>query len=109
MMMPDSTGGGRILETRGSVIQRLEEIDELIPEEFLKRRSYKKTTLPTSRERLTGRVIIQEEKQALKEAKRKREGLVFWTDGSRRDDEWVGCAVVWEKERRWEKRRVHLG
>jgi len=38
-----------------------------------------------------------------------REGLVFWTDGSRKEDEWVGCAVVWEEDGRWKKRRVHLG
>jgi len=42
------------------------------------------------------------------EAKKDREGLVFWTDGSRKEDEWVGCAVVW-KEEEWKKRRVHLG
>jgi hypothetical protein len=34
MMMPDSEGGGRMLETRGSVLQRVEGIDELIPEEL---------------------------------------------------------------------------
>jgi len=45
----------------------------------------------------------------MKEAKLEREGLVFWTDGSRKEDEWVGCAVVWEEEGRWKKRRVHLG
>ena len=53
-------------------------------------------------------MIIQEEEQALEEARNEREGLVLWTDGLRQDDEWVGCAVVW-KEERWNKRRVHLG
>ena len=37
----------------------------------------------------------------MEEAKAERDGLVFWTDGSRREDEWVGCAVVWEEEGRW--------
>jgi len=45
----------------------------------------------------------------MEEAKVEREGLVLWTDGSRKEDEWVGCAVVWEEEGMWKKRRVHLG
>jgi len=53
-------------------------------------------------------VIIQEEEQALKEAKLERDGLVLWTDGSRKEDEWVGCAVVWKEEGRWNKMRTHL-
>ena len=43
------------------------------------------------------------------EAKLERDGLVLWTDGSRKEDESVGCAVVWEEDGRWKKRRVHLG
>jgi hypothetical protein len=54
-------------------------------------------------------VIIQDEKQALREAKLERDGLVFWTDGSRKEDELVGCAVVWKAGGRWNKRRTHLG
>jgi len=57
---------------------------------------------------LKGKVIILKEEQALKEAREERKGLVLWTDRSRKEDEWVGCAVVW-KEERWNKRRVHLG
>jgi ribonuclease HI len=87
----------------------VEGINELIPDEFLERRSYERTTLPKIQESLKGEVIIQDEEQALEEAKRRRDGLVLWTDGSRREDEWVRCAVGWEKEKRWEKRRVHLG
>ena len=45
-------------------------------------------------------MIIQDEEQALKEAKLERDGLVLWTDGSRKEDEWVGCAVVWKEEGR---------
>ena len=37
------------------------------------------------------------------------DGLVLWTDGSRKDDEWAGCAVVWKERGFWKKRRVHLG
>jgi len=52
--------------------------------------------------------MIPEEAQAIREVKAEREGLVCWTNGSRKKDEWVRCAVVW-KEDRWEMRRVHLG
>jgi len=110
MMMPDVDGRGRMLEVRRNVLQRVEGIDELIPEDKpFERRSYERTTLPTEKRCLKGKVIIQDEKQSLKEAKLERDGLVFWTDGSRKEDEWVGCAVVWEEEGRWKKRRVHLG
>jgi len=110
MMMPDAHGGGRMLETRGNVLHGVEGIDELIPEDKpFERRSYKRTTLPKERRSVKGKVIIQEEEQALKEAKLERKGLVLWTDGSRNEEEWVGCAVVWKEEGLWRKRRVHLG
>jgi len=110
MMMPDATGGGKMLEMEDNVVRRVEGIDELIPEDYpLERRFYEGTTLPEVRKRLKGQVIIQDEEQALKEARKGRDGLVFWTDGSRKEDEWVGCAMVWEEEERWNKRRVHLG
>jgi len=95
MMMPDALGGGRMIETEGNVVRRVEGIDELIPEDYpLERRFYEGTTLLEVKKRLKGQVIIQEEEQALEEAKREREGLVLWTDGLRKEDEWVGCAVV---------------
>jgi hypothetical protein len=108
MMMPDMLGGGRMIELEGTVVNRVEVIDKLIPEEFLENRSYERTTLPEDKKILYGKVIILEEEQALEEARKKRDGLVLWTDGSRKEDEWVGCAVVW-KEERWNRRRVHLG
>jgi len=109
MMMPNAAGGGRMIEMEGNVVRRVEGIDELIPEDYpVKRRKYEVTMLPEMKKRLKGQVIIQEEEQALEEARKEREGLVLWTDGSRKEDEWVGCAVVW-KEERWNKRRVHLG
>jgi len=106
MMMPDAEGGGKMLEVQRNVLQRVEWIDELIPEDKpFERRSYERTTLPMDKRRLKGEVIIQEEEQALSEAKLEREGLVLWTDGARKEDEWVGCAVVWKEEGRWNKRR----
>jgi hypothetical protein len=69
---------------------------------------YEGTTLLEIKRRLKGQVIIQKEEQALEEARRERDDLVLWTDGLRKEDKWVGCAVVW-KEERWNKRRVHLG
>jgi len=87
----------------------VEGIDELIPEDYpFEKRRYQGTTLLEIRKRLQGQVIIQEEEQAFEEARKERDGLVLWTDGSRKEDEWVGCAVVW-KEERWNMRRVHLG
>jgi len=110
MMIPDAQGGGRMLEVPSNVFQRVDGIDELIPEDkTFERRSYKRTTLSMERRSLKGKVIIQDEKQAMEEAKRERDGLIFWTDGSRTEDEWVGCAVVWEEEGRWKERRTHQG
>ena len=87
-----------MLEVRRNVLQRVQGIDELIPEDKpFERRSYERTTLPTEKRRLKGKVLIQDEEQAMEEAKKERSGLVFWTDGSRKEDEWVGCAVVWEE------------
>jgi len=110
MIMPDATGRGKRLEMAGNVVRRVEGIDELIPEDYpLEKRRYEGTTLPEIKKRLKGQLIIQEEEQALGEAKKEREGLVFWTDGARKEDEWTGCAVVWAVEGGWSKRSVHLG
>jgi len=109
MMMPDASGGGRMIKMEGNVIRRVKGIDELIPEDYpFEKRRYEGTTLPEIKKRLKGQVIIQEEEQALEEARKERNGSVLWTDGLRKEDEWVGCAVVW-KEERWNKRRVPLG
>jgi len=110
MTMPDAQGGGKMLDIRRNVLQKVEGIDELIPEdEPFERRSYERMIISTEKRRLKGEVIIQDEEQALVEAKLEREGLVLWTDGARKEDEWVGCAVVWKEEGRWKKRRIHLG
>jgi hypothetical protein len=91
MMMPDALGGRKMINTEEGVVQRVEGIDELIPEDYpLERRSYEWTTLPEIKWRLKGEVIIQEEELALEEAKKEREGLVLWTDGLRKEDECVG-------------------
>jgi len=42
-MMRNVEGRGRILDCKMNVLQRGEEIDELISEEFLERRSYEST------------------------------------------------------------------
>jgi len=47
-MMPDAQAGGRMLEMRRNDLQRVEGIDELIPEEYHERRRYERTTLPTN-------------------------------------------------------------
>ena len=110
MMMPDAQRRGKMSDVRRNVLQRVEGIDELILEDKpFERSSYERTTLPTQKRSLKGKVIIQDEKQALKEAMLGREGLVLWTDGSRKEDAWVGCVVVWEEGGRWNKRRTHLG
>jgi len=50
MMMPDAQGGRRLLEVWRNVLQRVEGIDELIPEDKpFERRSYETTTLLTER------------------------------------------------------------
>ena len=108
MMMADGQGGGTMLEKRGNGLQMGEGIDELILEEYLEWKSYESTTLPMTLNYRKGKVIIQDEKQAMQKAQKEREGLVFWTDGSRKVDEWVGSAVIWEKEGGWKKKRVHL-
>jgi len=110
MMMPNAQGGGKMLDIWRNVLQRVEGIDELIPEDKpFERRSYERTTLPTEKRRLKGEVIIHYEEQAVVEAKLERDGLVLWTYGLRKEDEWVGCAVVWKEGGRWNKRRTHLG
>jgi len=108
MMIPDAVGGGKMLEMEGNIIRRVERIVELILEEFHEKRRYERTTLLTVKKGLRGKVIIQKEEKALEEARKERDGLVLWTDRSRKEDEWVGCTVVW-KEEKWKKRRVYLG
>jgi hypothetical protein len=108
MMMPDSLGGGKMIKKRATVCQRVKGIAKLIPEKFHEGRSYETTSLPKQQQSLKCKVIIQDEQEAKEEVVRGSDGLVFWTDGSRKDDEWTRCAVVWKREK-WEKRRVHLG
>ena len=70
-MMPDATGGGKMMEMEGNVVRRVEGIDELIPEDYpFEKRRYEGTTLPEIKKRLQGQVIIQEEEQALEEARK---------------------------------------
>jgi hypothetical protein len=110
MIMPDAAGGGRMFGMEGNVVRRVVGIDELIPEDHpVEKRMYDGPTLPEIRKRLRGQVMIEEEDQTLQEARKDMQGLVCWTDGLRKEDEWTGCAVVWTEEGRWNKRRVHRG
>jgi len=99
---------GKNVRKRGTILKRVDGIDELILEEFQEPRVYEKSVLPLDRRFLKGKVMIQKGEQATKEAEQERSGLVFWTDGLRRENECVGCAVIW-KDDKWRKRRVHLG
>jgi len=110
MMMPSAQGRGRMLTVQMNVLRGVEGIEELIAEDKpFERRSYERMTLPTEKRCLKSKVIIQDDEHALEEAKLEREGLVLWTDGSRKEDEWVGYAVVWKERNFWKKRRVHAG
>jgi hypothetical protein len=109
MMMPDATGGGNKIEMDDNVVQRVEGIDELISEDrSFEKRQYEWTTLPEIKKSLKGKVIMLEEEKGLEDARNEREDLVLWTDGLRKEDEWTGCAVVWEEDQGWGKRRIHL-
>jgi len=78
MIMPDATGGGKMLEMEGNVVRRVEGIDELIPEDYpFERRRYEGTTLLEIRKRLKGQVIIQEEEQAWKRRRKKEKAWFF--------------------------------
>jgi len=98
MTMTNATGGGRMLEIRTNVSQQMEGIDGLnIEDQPVERRSSERTTLSMCRNSFTGTVIIQDKEQMLKDTKLEREGLVLWTDGSRKEDEWVSCPIAWKE------------
>lgn len=86
---------------------RVEEIIELILGEFLKKSHCEYATLLNSWQSLGGQESIQEEEQAKEQDNNATEGLVLWTDRSRKENEWVECAVAWKVEK-WQKRRVHI-
>jgi len=76
--MPNAQGGGGMFDIRRNVLQGVEEIDEFIPEDDpFERRSSERTTLLSDKRRLNGKVIIQDEEQALGETQSEREGLVL--------------------------------
>lgn len=62
-------------------------------------------------DRFTGEIVIQPKKDALKEAKKYRTGLVMWTDGSKLDHGRVGAAVCWREKTLdlWKEKSVFLG
>ena len=55
-------------------------------------------------------VALQARQEALQEAQKDRDGIVFWTDGSRLDTGKEGSAVWFEKKSdKWQKKRRYLG
>jgi len=54
--------------------------------------------------------LIQEERaEAKKEARKERQGLVMYTDGSRLENEAAGYEVVWKNGQTWEGIKTHMG
>lgn len=56
-------------------------------------------------------IVIQLKREAIQEAKKNRDGIVLWTDGSRLDFGKVGAAVVWFDKwlDKWQEKRRFLG
>ena len=61
-------------------------------------------------DKFQGAIVIQAKKDAIKEARKYRPGLVMWTDGSKLDQR-VGAAVCWREKTRdlWKEKGVFLG
>ena len=61
--------------------------------------------------KFTGKIVIQERKIALKEAKEDTSDLILWSDGSRGDAGGAGAAVVWKSPRLfgWNVCKISLG
>lgn len=59
----------------------------------------------------SGRIIIQEPKVAIKEAKEDLSDLTLWSDGSKLDSGGAGAAVVWRNclSQAWNTRKISLG
>lgn len=55
-------------------------------------------------------IVLQPRQEAIQEAKRNQDGLIFWTDGSRSDKGKVGAAIVWFDRRlgKWQEKRRFL-
>lgn len=56
-------------------------------------------------------VVVQLRKEALQDAKKEREVMVLWTDGSRSDTGKAGSAVVWldKMSDKWQEKRRYSG
>ena len=55
--------------------------------------------------------VLQPKREAVQEAKKDRDGVVLWADGSRLDIGKAGSAVVWFEEKldKWQEKRRYLG
>jgi len=58
-----------------------------------------------------GKIVIQERKMAMKEAKEDTSDLILWSDGSKGDAGGAGAAVTWKSLRSssWNVRKISLG
>ena len=56
-------------------------------------------------------MALQPRQEALQEAKKDQDGIVFWTDQSRLDIGKAGLGVVWfeKKSNKWQQKRRYLG
>ena len=56
-------------------------------------------------------VVLQPKREALQEAKRNRDGVILWTDGSRLDIGKAGTAIVWFEKSldKWQEKKQYLG
>jgi len=50
-----------------------------------------------------------DKKEALRFAETREEGLIFWTNGSRLENEQVGSVAVWKKGPEWKEHNSYLG
>lgn len=58
-----------------------------------------------------GKIVIQELKTAIEEAKKDTSDLALWSDGSKQESGGAGAAVVWKNSisHRWDVRKVSPG
>lgn len=66
---------------------------------------------PESHSTVKLNIIIKDEKEVIKEAKKDKLDLVLWTDWSKLDQGQSAAAVSWEDKlaAKWKKRNIFLG
>jgi len=68
-----------------------------------------RTVLLEEQESFDADLVQEEREEAKREAEKKRPGLVFFTDGSRLENEAAGYAVAWKNGGTWEGIKTHMG